>query len=449
MAITTFELDALKPKAKPYLIRTKQRDKKDGVLAFKVLPSGDVDAYFIYYVERKEKQIKIGRYGKGKNGMTLKVIHDEYDKLSKKYQGGADIKAQKLAQDAQDKREAEEQAAAERKRQLQGSFQQLIDSYIDYAQIELSKSYYTSAKGAFAFNLKDFDTTIKADQITQEDIRAILRPIRQRGTLVMANRMRSYLSAAFAWAIELESEDTGLCAPISDNVQFFIKANPVLGIGKPLKEESPADRFLSEAEINKFWQALEASGMHIHRKNILKLMLCTGARVEALAGLRWQEVDLNQRFIHIPPARSKNGLDWIIPLNDIAFDILNTTPRLHNELVFPANNGLEPLRADGINQATGRLCEQADIAVFTPRDLRRTFKTLSGKAGLSKEIRDKIQNHVLSDVSTKHYDMYDYFDEKQEALKLWNVALGRIIDGTYAEVGLKPVAAVLQFKKTA
>lgn len=117
--------------------------------------------------------------------------------------------------------------------------------------------------------------------------------------------------------------------------------------------------------------------------------------------------------------------------------------------MFPANNGLEPLRADGINQATGRLCEQADIAVFTPRDLRTTFKTLAGKAGLSKDIRDRIQNHVLTDVSTKHYDLYDYFDEKQEALKLWNVALSRIIDGTYIQFGLKPIAAVLQFKKTA
>ncbi|MDP1772135.1 MAG: site-specific integrase [Methylobacter sp.] len=449
MAITTFELDALKPKAKPYLIRTKQRDKKDGVLAFKVLPSGDVDAYFIYYVERKEKQIKIGRYGKGKNGMTLKAIHDKYDELSKKYQGGADIKAQKLAQDAQDKREAEEQAALERKIQLQGSFKQLIGSYIDYAQIELSKSYYTAAKGAFALNLKDFDTSIKADQITQDDIRAILRPIRQRGTLVMANRMRSYLSAAFAWAIELESEDTGFCAPISDNVQFFIKANPVLGVGKPLKEESPAVRFLTEPELQAFWQAMETSGMHIHRKNILKLMVCTGARVEALAGLQWSEVHLSQRFIHVPPARSKNGLDWIIPLNDIAFDILSTTPRLHDELVFPANNGIEPLRADGINQATRRLCEQAGIELFTPRDLRRTFKTLSGKAGLSKEIRDKIQNHALTDVSTKHYDLYDYFDEKQEALTRWNGALGRIIDGTYTQLGLKAVADVLPFRKTA
>jgi hypothetical protein len=31
--------------------------------------------------------------------------------------------------------------------------------------------------------------------------------------------------------------------------------------------------------------------------------------------------------------------------------------------------------------------------------LRRTWKTLAGKAGVPKEIRDRIQNHALQDVS--------------------------------------------------
>lgn len=38
-----------------------------------------------------------------------------------------------------------------------------------------------------------------------------------------------------------------------------------------------------------------------------------------------------------------------------------------------------------------------------------------GVAGISKEIRDRIQGHALSDVSSKHY----YFKEKQAALNVW------------------------------
>ena len=56
---------------------------------------------------------------------------------------------------------------------------------------------------------------------------------------------------------------------------------------------------------------------------------------------------------------------------------------------------------------------------FVPRDVRRTAKTLMGEIGISKEVRDKLQNHSMQDVSSKHYDRYDYMKEKREAIELW------------------------------
>jgi hypothetical protein len=56
----------------------------------------------------------------------------------------------------------------------------------------------------------------------------------------------------------------------------------------------------------------------------------------------------------------------------------------------------------------------------TNRDLRRTWKTLAGKAGVSKEIRDRIQNHALQDVSSKSYDRWNYMPEKRAGMKMWD-----------------------------
>jgi integrase len=448
MAITSLELDALKPKDKPYLIREKQHNKKDGTLAFKILTSGDIDGYFIYYTNGKEKQKKIGRYGKAKNMMTLKVIRDKYTTLSKMYQGGIDVKAQELERAVAQEKEQKKKASIERKNQLQGSFQQLVDLYIEHARVNFSGHYHKSITNAFALNLKGFDTTIKANEITKSDIKNILRPIMVRGSLIMANRMRAYLSAAFEWGreLELEEDDGEAISLIEIDVQFFIKINPVIGVNKPLKEEEPTDRFLTQIEVHIFWQALNNSSMSVYRKNILMLMLATGARVEALAGLRWDEVDLTERLIDIPPSRSKNRKHWIIPINDIAYDILSNNPRSHNELLFPADNGYEALRSDGINQATRRLCEQVNIKRFTPKDLRTTFKTLAGHAGLTKVIRDRLQNHALGDVSDKHYDRYDYLKEKRRAMAAWNKYLKHIICDDYLDT-LKNGAQVLPFKK--
>ena len=52
-----------------------------------------------------------------------------------------------------------------------------------------------------------------------------------------------------------------------------------------------------------------------------------------------------------------------------------------------------------------------------------------GQIGISKEMRDRIQNHALTDVSTKHYDRYDYMTEKRQAMNKWSRKLGSIIKG--------------------
>jgi integrase len=168
--------------------------------------------------------------------------------------------------------------------------------------------------------------------------------------------------------------------------------------------------------------------MSPHRANVFKLMLALGCRVEALSGLRWSEIDWKERLITIPPARSKNGAYWVIPINDIAYEVLINNPKLNNDFLFPAKNGTEPLRLDGYSKAITRTCKQFAIDAFTPKDLRTTFKTLAGMAGLSKEMRDRIQNHALSDVSSKHYDRYDYLKEKRHAMIIWNDYLQRVID---------------------
>ena len=76
------------------------------------------------------------------------------------------------------------------------------------------------------------------------------------------------------------------------------------------------------------------------------------------------------------------------------------------------------------------MLENTKIEKFVPRDLRRTFKTLTGKAGISKEIRDRLQNHALQDVSSLHYDRYDYLKEKRAAMDIWNDYFNDILKKT-------------------
>jgi integrase len=63
---------------------------------------------------------------------------------------------------------------------------------------------------------------------------------------------------------------------------------------------------------------------------------------------------------------------------------------------------------------------------FTPRDIRRTFKTLAGALGVSIELRDILQNHKRQGTSARHYDRYQYLKEKKEIIELWNKTLDEL-----------------------
>jgi hypothetical protein len=60
------------------------------------------------------------------------------------------------------------------------------------------------------------------------------------------------------------------------------------------------------------------------------------------------------------------------------------------------------------------------IPYVTNRDLRRTSKTLTCRVGVPKDIRDRLQNHGLRAVSSKHYDRWNYTAEKRAGMAKWD-----------------------------
>ena len=112
--------------------------------------------------------------------------------------------------------------------------------------------------------------------------------------------------------------------------KFFIQSNPVLNVQKIIKNEKRGDRSLSEDEVNIFWNSLVNSKMTLLRINVFKLILLTGSRTEEIASLRWDEIDFKERTINLPSERTKNKRPHIIPLNELAFEIIEKSPKLHN-----------------------------------------------------------------------------------------------------------------------
>lgn len=147
--------------------------------------------------------------------------------------------------------------------------------------------------------------------------------------------------------------------------------------------------------------------------------MLTGQRVEEVVTLHKDQYVREEKIIDW--SRTKNGRPHAIPLGGLAVDLLDSiTPNEHGWFFPAAMDPSKPVSHGSLYASTWRLREEGLIPHASNRDMRRTWKTLAGKAGLSKEIRNRIQNHALQDVSSKNYDRYNYMAEKRAAMEQWD-----------------------------
>ena len=77
------------------------------------------------------------------------------------------------------------------------------------------------------------------------------------------------------------------------------------------------------------------------------------------------------------------------------------------------------------------------IDAFVPHDLRRTGRTTLGRLKVSPFIGERVINHS-KDVLEETYDLWDYFDEKRDALERLESYLLQLRDNESAGAAGKP-----------
>ena len=147
--------------------------------------------------------------------------------------------------------------------------------------------------------------------------------------------------------------------------------------------------------------------------------MLTGQRVEEIARLHVDQWDARERIIDW--SKTKNGKAHAIPVPTLAAElIVSIRPNKHGWFFPSAMDPANPVSAGTLYSFMWRQRERQVIPVVTNRDLRRTWKTLAGKAGVPKEIRDRIQNRALQDVSSRSYDRWNYMREKRAGMIKWD-----------------------------
>ncbi|MBN9010213.1 MAG: tyrosine-type recombinase/integrase [Rhizobiales bacterium] len=294
-----------------------------------------------------------------------------------------------------------------------GTVADLFEAYVAYLKDGGKPSWKEAEKGLN----KIADTLGRnrpARDIEPDEITAIIRPIYERGKRSMADHVRSYIRSAFSWGLKSEHDYRSTAAR-----RFRLTYNPAAGI--PTEPKTIGTRWLSEEEFVRLYRWLECPDTPVHPSypRAVQIIMLTGQRVEEIARLHVDQWDARERIIDW--TETKNLQPHAVPVPSLATELIESIIPNEHGWFFPSAK--DPSKPVSHGTLYSFICRQRDRGVIphaTNRDLRRTFKTLAGKAGVPKEIRDRLQNHALQDVSSKHYDRWNYMVEKRAGMAKWD-----------------------------
>ena len=232
-------------------------------------------------------------------------------------------------------------------------------------------------------------------KIERRDIAIRLTEIATNSGPAAANRVRASLSALFAWAMR----------------EGLVESNPVTNTNKAI-EGGSRSRVLSKDELRAIWNALADDDFG----DIVKLLALTGQRRDEIGGLRWEELDLDNALISLPPERTKPKRAHDIPLSPPALAILKNRRR-EREHVFGKRAGYQ-----GWSHSKGSLNQRAGISDWRLHDLRRTVSTIMhDELGIAPHIVEAVLNHVSGHRAgvAGVYNRALYKCEKATALTRW------------------------------
>ena len=294
-----------------------------------------------------------------------------------------------------------------------GTVADLFEAYVQYLKDAEKPSWKETEKGLNKI-AEALGRNRPAREIEPDEIVEVIRPIYERGKKAMADHVRGYVHAAYSWGLKSEHDYRS-----ASQRRFRLVYNPAAGI--PTEPKKVGTRWLDEDEFVQLYRWLECPDAPVHPPytRAVRILMLTGQRVEEIARLHVDTWDAEEKIIDW--SKTKNGAPHAIPVPPIAAELIESIKPNEYGWFFPsAKDPKRPVSHGTLYSFIWRQRDRGVIPVVTNRDLRRTWKTLAGQAGVPKEIRDRIQNHALQDVSSKSYDRWNYMREKRTGMAKWD-----------------------------
>jgi integrase len=371
-------------------------------LGLRATPAGKPSYVFQALYLEKTIRLTIG----SPEAWTIPLAQEKARQLQRLIDEGKDprsLKADALAKSAEKTTQLKNQTY---------TLEKLLDAYCDYLK-SLGRISHAAARSIFRVHVIESwpnVAALPANQVTAEQIADMMRKTIEDGKDRTANKLRSYMRAAYQTAKAARSKPS---IPVAFKA-FNITSNPAADT-EPDESANRADKNpLSADELRAYWNVIKP--MQSFAGAVLRLHLLTGGqRIEQLCNLLTVNVASDAITLSDGKGRpGKGARPHTVPLIESASTAMQEINPV-GAYAISLNGGKSRLGERTISDwacAAG-----AGITDFQAKRIRSGVETLLASARISTDTRGRLQSHGISGVQARHYDGHDYLSEKREALE--------------------------------
>lgn len=454
--LTVRAIDAAKPRAKWYTLTV------DRGLYLRVSPFGEKVWVVRYVVHSKQVQARLPKcYGQtGDSFMTLAQAGAENARIQALARDGIDFQQQRT--EAERVRMQTDALSKAESLIASKSVEEMFEAWL--ADGVRRKDGNAELRRSFTKDVLPLIGKMAAKEVTEHHLRSLLRAIVARGANATAVRIYRGLVQFFSWA-EKRQPWRGL----------LIEGNPVdlIDVTKIVSAEFEVDeersRVLSDAEIFELWKIFEGMEVSyqgaVNKRSTIRplkrtsqlalwISLSTLCRIGELLMAEWRHIDLERGTWFIPKQNVKGARgkkqDHLVYLSAFAqrqFESLRPISG-NSTWCFPARDaavGDTHVNVKSVSKQVGDrqarfkdrkplknrknddtlVLAEGEFGDWTPHDLRRTGATMMQKMGVSLDVIDRCQNHVLA--GSKVRRAYLHHDYAEETLQAWRQLGDRLV----------------------
>lgn len=189
----------------------------------------------------------------------------------------------------------------------------------------------------------------------------------------------------------------------------IIANNPMEMIDRPRKDIDVVEQtYLTKEQVAEMKKKLKEYG-DLQLELYALLSLSTMARVNAIANIKWEQIDFEQRIIKNVLEKEQRYVDLFF--NNECKQLLlklkeqREKDNINCEYVFITyyKGKYDAVSTNTLNNWCAKVGEMINVPTLHPHDLRHSMATILKNSGMPLESVSKLLNHMSTDVTLKFY----------------------------------------------